>query len=728
MFNGTVVAKAGLSRSNLARPGLPNPGQNGDLSIPWERSLGLLSMAIAVLVVALLAGNSQAAYGDSPPLYEYSTLGTAKGRPEYVPGQLIVEFAPTTGPTLQSQVLESFGLHVIDRLAATPFVLVELEPDQKPMAIAQELLQHPAVASAEPNYYRYAHFAPNDTYFSYQWHFPQIQMQQAWDQSTGAGATVAVVDTGVAYETYGSFQQAPDLAGTTFVPGYDFINNDSHPNDDNSHGTHVAGTIAQTTNNSQGVAGIAFDARIMPVKVLDASGTGSAWQVAQGIQWATDHGANVINLSLGSSSGSSVEHDAVQYAYDHGVTVVASAGNDGTSPVEYPAAYDVVISVGAVRYDETLSYYSSYGSALDLVAPGGDTSVDQNGDGYGDGVLQQTFNPNTQDPTDFRYYFFQGTSMASPHVTGAAALLIARGVATTPDEVRTALESTAKDLGVPGWDNRYGYGLIQVADALAWNGGSPVSPTPTPTGPTPTFTPTAIASATPTPASDWEARVVQLINGERAAQGLSPLSVDSRLVQAARRHSQDMATHNFFDHYGSDGSSPFDRIHDAGYSFVTAGETIAGGYTSPESAVNGWMNSPGHRAILLGNYDDVGVGYVYNASSTYRHYWTADFAIPSGSNRTPTPSLTPTSTSPPTATPTATATATPSPTVPATPAIPPDSCGDLDGNDTVNAGDLQIAASHWRSSSVADLNRDGVVDIRDLMIIASEWGMQCTRN
>jgi len=705
-----------------------------DAKMSIRTSIAKAGLVVALLAVGLLAGNRLTAYSDSPPISEYSALGTAKGRPVYAPGQLIVEFAPATGPTLQSQVLEGYGLHVLDRMETAPFVLAELDPDRKPQAVVEDLLQHPAVASAEPNYYRYAHFTPNDTYYSYQWHFPMIQMQQAWNQSTGAGATVAVVDTGVAYETYGSYQQAPDLAGTTFVPGYDFINNDTHPNDDNSHGTHVTGTIAQTTNNSQGTAGIAFGARIMPVKVLDAGGTGTSWQVAQGIQWATDHGANVINLSLGSSSGSSVEQDAVQYAYDHGVTVVASAGNGGTSSVQYPAAYSVVISVGAVRYDEALSYYSEHGPALDVVAPGGDTSVDQNGDGYGDGVLQQTFNPSTQDPTDFRYYFFQGTSMASPHVTGAAALLIAKGVATTPDEIRTALESTAKDLGSSGRDNTYGYGLIQVADALAWNGGSPVSPTPTPTGPTPTPTATAVASATPTPANDWEARVVQLINSNRANQGLPPLSVDSRLVQAARRHSQDMATNNFFDHYGSDGSSPFDRIRDAGYSFRSAGETIAGGYTSPESAVNGWMNSSGHRAILLGNFDEVGVGYVYNASSTYRHYWTADFAIPSGSNPTATRTLTPTRTSTPTATPTATVsptpTSTPSPTIPPTPAIPPENCGDLDGNDFVDAYDVQIAASDWGNGvgSQADLNGDGVVDIRDIMMIAAEWGMQCTRN
>jgi serine protease len=618
------------------------------MSITPITKIGVAGLAI---ILALLARGPPTVHGNSPPIYEHPLLETTKGRPAYVPGQLILEFTSVTKPELQSQVLDGFNLRLIEQLDIAPFALVEFEPGsgpnpsqgRTPLTVAQELLQHSAVASAEPNYYRYAHFEPNDAYFAYQWHLHKIQMQQAWDQSTGAGVTVAVVDSGVAYETYGGYQQAPDLAGTTFVPGYDFINNDDHPNDDNSHGTHVAGTIAQTTNNNLGVAGIAFGARIMPVKVLDASGAGSAWQAAQGVQWAVDHGADVINLSLGSSSSSSVEQSAVRYAYDHGVTMVASAGNDGTSSVGYPAAYDVVIAVGAVRYDETLASYSDHGPALDIVAPGGDTQIDQNGDGYGDGILQQTFNPVTHDPADFHYYFFHGTSMAAPHVAGATALLIANGIATTPDEVRSALESTAKDLGQPGRDNIYGHGLIQVAGALAWDGGSPGQPTPPPTRPTPTFTPAPLPGATPTPDSDWEARVVQLINSERVDRGKPRLSIDSRLVQAARRHSQDMADNNIFSHYGSDGSSPFDRIRAAGYRFRMASEAIGGGYGSPEQVVEAWMNSPLHRSILLGNYTDVGVGYVHQPDSAYRHYWTADLAIPSGrASVTLTPTVIPT--------------------------------------------------------------------------------------
>ena len=660
---------------------------------------------IALLFLLVVSGDSVYA---EPPVHVYQELPTSKGRPRYVPGELVVRFARPSPLAVRSQVLAAYGLTLVETMPGTDFALVRFDPSRKVPEVAAKLAADPAIVSAEPNYYRYAHFEPNDPYVSYQWHFPQIQMNQAWDLSTGQGVIVAVLDTGVAYENYQGFRQAPDLAGTAFVPGYDFVNNDTHPNDDHSHGTHVTGTIAQTTNNGLGVAGIAFNAQIMPLKVLDATGTGTSWNLAEALRWAADRGAQVVNMSLGSPNSSSVELDAVNYAYSRGVTMVASSGNDGVGFVSYPAAYDQVIAVGAVRYDETRTSYSNYGNSLDLVAPGGDTSRDQNGDGYGDGVLQQTFNPNTRDPSDFRYWFFQGTSMAAPHVSGVAALIIAKGIATTPDEVRTVLQSTAKDLGTPGWDPYYGYGLVQAAAALGWNGTLPTA-TPPPAGPTATPSPTV------TPASDYETQVVQLINSERAAQGLPPLTIDSRLVEAARRHSQDMATNNFFDHIGSDGSTPGQRIREAGYSYSRAGETIAGGYSSPSSVVQGWMNSPPHRAILLGDFVHVGVGYVFNPNSRYGHYWTANFASPSGWN--PTPTYTPSPT--PTLTPT-----------PASPTPSPEECGDLNNDTLVDVRDVTLAAESWRdgSASGADLNGDGVVDIHDIMLIVAQWGVQCVRN
>ncbi len=345
---------------------------------------------------------------------------------------------------------------------------------------------------AEPNYIATKSWVPNDSFYSYQWNFDNttyggIHAQDAWQAlgapgTPGGGAIVAIVDTGVAYETAliagKQYYRAPDLANTCFVQGFDFVNNDTHPNDDESHGTHVAGTIAQSTNNASGVAGLAFSTCVMPVKVLDKTGSGTYANVAAGIRYAADHGANVINLSLGGPVPGQVIEDAVAYAYAKGVTVVAASGNENGA-VGYPAAYDAyVIAVGATRFDEARAPYSNFGTSLDIVAPGGDTTVDQNGDGYGDGVLQQTFNPSTKQLNAFGYYFFQGTSMATPHIAGAAAILIGKSVAVTPDAVRSALESTADDLGAPGFDPQFGHGLLNLSAALNWTSGPSVNKAP----------------------------------------------------------------------------------------------------------------------------------------------------------------------------------------------------------------------------------------------------------
>ena len=337
-------------------------------------------------------------------------------------------------------------------------------------ATLKEYRANPDVLYAEPDYEAKALYVPNDTYYSpYQWNFDNstnggIHMENAWDIATGTGATVAVVDTGVAYENYRTFAKAPDLNASSFVPGFDFINNDNHPNDDEGHGTHVAGTIAGSTGNNSGVAGIAFGARVMPVKVLDRNGSGPYSAVANGIRFAADNGAKVINLSLGGPSPSATLEDALAYAYSKGVTIVAAAGNDSTNVLSYPAAYNnYVIAVGATRFDRTKSSYSNYGPGIDIVAPGGDTSVDQNGDGYGDGILQQTFGST---PTNFGYYFYQGTSMATPHVAGVATLILSKNPNSSPSDVRAIIEGSADDLGASGYDQTYGYGLLDAAQAL----------------------------------------------------------------------------------------------------------------------------------------------------------------------------------------------------------------------------------------------------------------------
>jgi len=412
-------------------------------------------------------------------LPEYDPLAARQNHlTDTVPGELLIQFRDAASLDDVRGVYRTHGLQELERLynsddvagirrVSVPGVAIE--------AVTRALQNNPQVQFAEPNFLASAFTTVNDTFFAYQWNFSNptnggINVEQAWEVSTGANAIVAVLDTGVAYKNHqdatGIYYQAPDFASTRFVAGYDFINNNAHANDDHSHGTHVAGTIAQSTNNARGTAGIAFDASIMPVKVLGKDGSGSHASIANGIRWATDQGAHIINMSLGSSTGSKTLKDAVAYAYSRGVTIVAAAGNEGNNAVSYPAAYDdYVIAVSATRFDETLASYSNYGSSIDLAAPGGDIGVDQNGDGFGDGILQNTFNPRTQDTSDFGYYFFQGTSMAAPHVAGVAALIVSQGI-TDPAEVRHILQSTAKDRGPVGVDIYYGHGIVDAAAAM----------------------------------------------------------------------------------------------------------------------------------------------------------------------------------------------------------------------------------------------------------------------
>jgi serine protease len=298
---------------------------------------------------------------------------------------------------------------------------------------------------------------PNDPLFKYQWHMRQIHAPQAWKAGQGEGVIVAVIDTGV--------KRVPDLQGVDFVKGWNFVAKNDHFEDDHGHGTHVAGTIAQATNNGIGVAGVAFKAQIMPLKVLSSRGVGSVGDIADAIRYAADNGAKVINMSLGGGLSSKVLAKAVKYAHDQGVVVVCAAGNEGRRRVSYPAAYPGAIAVAATQVDESTTFYSNYGPQIDLAAPGGNTQVDQNGDGKPDGVLQNTIAPTDHSKDD--YLFFMGTSMASPHVAGVAALVVGAGVS-SPDAVEKVLKESARhprqQQGV--YDERYGAGIVDAAAAL----------------------------------------------------------------------------------------------------------------------------------------------------------------------------------------------------------------------------------------------------------------------
>ena len=436
-----------------------------------------IMICFVTALILMAAGAVPALSQDDKPvqIFEDKRLNVQDDA-QYAPDEILVKFKSGVSNKKIDQINSNHEASVSYTPSHVGFKKLKIPKSKTVEEMVEIYSKNPNVEYSEPNFIVQASMVPNDPIYTYQWHLDNpvyggIHMEDAWDISEGVHTSVivAVLDTGVAYEDYGPYEQAPDLANTTFVPGYDFINNDAHPNDDNSHGTHVAGTIAQSTNNDLGVAGVAYDCSIMPVKVLNSAGNGSYSGVADGIIWATNNGAQVISMSLSGPSPSQTLEAALAYAYNNGVTIVCAAGNEyqrGNSP-QYPAAYDdYCIAVGATRYDETRAPYSNTGPYLDIMAPGGDTSVDQNGDGHADGVLQNTFNPNTKDPADFNYWFFQGTSMAAPHVSGVAAVLIGEGVATNPDEVREALVTTADDLGNTDRDDVYGWGLVNAAAAL----------------------------------------------------------------------------------------------------------------------------------------------------------------------------------------------------------------------------------------------------------------------
>jgi serine protease len=293
---------------------------------------------------------------------------------------------------------------------------------------------------------------------------------------------VAVLDTGVAYENYRRFRRDPDLYSGRFVKPYDFVDRDRHANDENGHGTHVTGTIAQKTNNNLGLTGLAYGVDIMPLRVLDAHGEGDASAIARAIRYAARNKADVINLSLEFDSSITASQipdivSAIRYAHAKGSVVVGAAGNAAESAVAYPARTSYVISVGGTTEHGCEADYSNSGNGLDIVAPGGgdDAPLDDNPsdlencrpDQRGRDIYQVTF---TRDVRSFGIPSnYEGTSMACPHVSAIAALIIASGVIgknPKPQAVEARLKATARDLGPVGVDRRYGSGLVDAFQAI----------------------------------------------------------------------------------------------------------------------------------------------------------------------------------------------------------------------------------------------------------------------
>jgi serine protease len=399
-------------------------------------------------------------------------LARSADRPAYRAGELVVQFRDTTSRERALGVAATTGSDVVYSARHVPGLYVVTVP--RGMTLPQAISayrQRLDVQYAEPNYLDHPFFVPDDPRFGEQWHLAKIGCPAAWDTIRGRKrVVVALIDTGVAFKSVAGHPQAPDLAGTTFVAPWDAVDGDSEPVDDENHGTHVCGTIAQTTNNGLGVAGVAPLCSIMPIRSLGPGG-GTHVQFSEACHYAADNGAQIINYSAGGAD-SDTKQAAVQYAYGKGVLICAAMGNDGVlnSGQAYPARYPEVIGVAASTLNNQQAYYSNYGPDVELTGPGGDTRVDVDGNGYPDGVVQNTFAAGLPDG-GFDYYYMMGTSMATPHVTGAAALVYAeilrRGETPARDQVRTILQETAQDLGDPGKDQYFGYGLVRADLALA---------------------------------------------------------------------------------------------------------------------------------------------------------------------------------------------------------------------------------------------------------------------
>lgn len=301
--------------------------------------------------------------------------------------------------------------------------------------------QHPAKTADS--------LAPNDPLYPRQWNLHKINVEGAWQISKGKDVIVAVLDTGIS--------PIADFAKTHFAPGYDFINDTTDATDDYGHGTHVAGTIAQSTNNNFGAAGIAYEATLMPLKVLSVSSSGTVADIAEAVRFAADNGASVINLSMIGHGKSQLLQEAINYAYRKGSVIIAPAGNSNENSVPYPARYRHVIGVAALDSELQKTPYSNYGAGVDISAPGGFIQ----GEDPSGGIIQNTFDRRMQISTFAPY---QGTGIATPHVAGVAALIYATGL-TSPDRINTILMRSAHAVDIDP-NNAYGAGKLDAAAAL----------------------------------------------------------------------------------------------------------------------------------------------------------------------------------------------------------------------------------------------------------------------
>ena len=434
-------------------------------------------------------------------------------KPLFVPGEFLMRFKPGISPSEMDSVHAKYGTcekYTHSRFGFKKVMIPPIDGRDQFLPVLELCALYnsePSVEYAEPNFFLYAYAPPNDQFYNYQWHLKpdQTDVETAWEHATGIGVTVAVIDSGVAYENYYDpvagiqYEPAWDLSyyfsalvANKFPAPQDFVWRDDHANDDYGHGTHVAGVIKQHTNNFYGAAGIAYNCKIMPIKALaglrgappDWIGLAStADAIAEAVGHAVLNRAQIINMSCGSDYPSASLEIAINNAVGAGVVCIAAAGNDDDTRFNYPAAYPSCIAVSATTLDKKRAPYSTYGDWIDVCAPGGvvrdpDTGIliDLNGDYVGDGIYQQSFSWFLSYPkppvlpfdvfTNFDFGPSEGTSFSAPIVSGIVALMLESNPGLTPSQVRDILRGTATKLSSLYYDDRFGYGMVNAKLAV----------------------------------------------------------------------------------------------------------------------------------------------------------------------------------------------------------------------------------------------------------------------
>jgi len=418
-----------------------------------SRALSVLLLVISISLTTAILSAPLSADGGSP-------LADAP----YVLDRIVVKFKDGLSLGHKAQLHASQGAVVVDEIPQIGAQILAIPPGEVEAKIAAYRAD-PRVEYVEPDYLARPAYEPNDPFYNdgHQWGSRKIHASLAWDLCTGdSNVVIAIVDWGVDLQhpdlrakIWTNPEEIPDNGvdddGNSYIDdvyGWDFANDDNDPQDDYGHGSHVGGIAAAATDNGVGVAGVAFDSRIMAVKVGDGTtGTARYSDIAKGIIYAADNGAKVINLSLGGYAFSSYLENAVNYAWNAGCVLVGAAGNNNLSVPFYPAAYENVIGVSATEQSDTRASWSNYGWYISVVAPGVN-------------IYSTYWNGSST------YAYMSGTSMATPHVAGLAALLFAQDGTRTNATVRSLIEGSADDLGDEGWDQYYGYGRINAYRAL----------------------------------------------------------------------------------------------------------------------------------------------------------------------------------------------------------------------------------------------------------------------